>query len=94
MPYISIKNRGRLNLCAHLDAGAPDNAGELNYNISHICHQYLRRHGQRYKHINEVIGVLECAELELYRTIAAPYENQKGSENGSVSELDKPFIGD
>jgi len=32
---------------------------------------------------------LECAKLELYRMIAAPYEDTKIKENGSVSDLDK-----
>jgi len=34
--------------------------------------------------INEVIGVLECAKLELYRRVAAPYEERKRIENGEV----------
>jgi hypothetical protein len=32
--------------------------------------------------------VLECAKLELYRMIAAPYEDKKRLANGPVSELD------
>jgi hypothetical protein len=36
----------------------------------------------------ELIGVLECIKLELYRMVAARYENSKSAENGSVSELD------
>jgi len=31
-----------------------------------------------------VTGVLECAKLELYRRIAAPYEDTKIEENGDV----------
>jgi hypothetical protein len=88
MPYIPINKRGRLNLDAHLDTSAPDNAGELNYTLTNLCHVYLQRHGVNYKNINEVIGVLECAKLELYRMIAAPYEDKKRLANGSVSALD------
>ena len=38
----------------------------------------------RYSKINALIGVLECAKLELYRRVAAPYENDKIDENGDV----------
>jgi hypothetical protein len=31
-----------------------------------------------------MIGILECCKLELYRKKAAPYENEKELENGSV----------
>ena len=37
-----------------------------------------------YARINELIGVLECAKLELYRRIAVPYEDTKIAENGDV----------
>jgi len=30
------------------------------------------------------VGVLECAKLELYRRIAAPYEDEKIVETGDV----------
>jgi hypothetical protein len=63
-------------------------AGELNYIISKIVHNWLEDHGVGYSNINTAIGVLECAKLELYRQIAAPYERQKRKENGPVSALD------
>lgn len=33
---------------------------------------------------SEIIGALECCKLELYRRIAAPYEDIKIGENGDV----------
>jgi hypothetical protein len=42
--------------------------------------------GKNYKHINEIIGVLECAKQEFYRRVAAPYEDTKIQENGDVYE--------
>jgi hypothetical protein len=60
------------------------NAGDLNFCITTLCDQYLRAKGLRYEHINTVIGALECAKLELYRRIAAPYENRKWDANGDV----------
>ena len=59
-------------------------AGELNYIITKICDDYMKNRRFSYDVINEVIGVLECAKLELYRRIAAPYEDQKMVENGDV----------
>lgn len=84
MPYVAPEARSRL------DAGAePAEAGELNYAITRIVDAYLKRSAvidgrTRYAHLNEVIGVLECAKLELYRRIAAPYEDDKIAENGDV----------
>ena len=33
-----------------------------------------------------MVGVLECAKLELYRRMAAPYEDEKIEDNGDVYE--------
>lgn len=79
MPYIQKEDRERLS------TGLPQNAGELNYVITRLVDDYLRRKGgARYAHINEAVGALECAKLELYRRIAAPYEDGKIAENGDV----------
>ena len=58
--------------------------GELNYQVTYLLNDYLEGQGLSYRSINEVIGVLECAKLEMYRRIAAPYENKKLKENGDV----------
>ena len=78
MPYITKATRDELFV------RPPKNAGELNYKITKLCSLYLCHQGKRYEHINAVVGVLECAKLEMYRRIAAPYENQKIEENGDV----------
>lgn len=39
-----------------------------------------------YDRINEAIGMLECCKLELYRRLAAPYEDTKIEQNGDVLE--------
>jgi hypothetical protein len=80
MPYIDRTARERLD-----SGGAPETAGELNYVISCLVDRYLvARGGVRYAHLNEVVGVLECAKLELYRRVAAPYEDEKCEESGDV----------
>ena len=63
----------------------PRDPGELNFALTIIVDKYLQnRGGLRYAHINEVVGALECAKLELYRRVAAPYEDQKIKESGDV----------
>ena len=80
MPYIDQDARRRLEV-----GGQPETAGELNYAITRLVDEYLQsRGGLRYSHLNEVIGVLECAKLELYRRLAVPYEDQKLAENGDA----------
>jgi hypothetical protein len=80
MPYIDNKARQRLD-----KGGQPETPGELNYVISRAVDDYLvRKGGLRYAHLNEVVGVLECAKLELYRRVAAPYEDEKIAEAGDV----------
>lgn len=85
MPYIEHKDRAAL-LTGEVQ---PDSPGELNYCISVLVHEYLKSKSVNYTRINEVIGILECAKLELYRQLAAPYEDKKKAENGPVSGLDR-----
>jgi len=78
MPYIDKHRR------VELVYQPPATTGELNYDITRACNAYLVRYGLSYTHINEVIGVLECAKLELYRRVAAQYEDKKIKANGDV----------
>lgn len=79
MPYIPEINRKPLAEGKFI----PCNAGELNFLITYLCDRYLKNEFN-YSRINEVIGVLECAKMELYRRIAAPYEDTKIMEYGDV----------
>lgn len=81
MPYIDSEFR-RESLSNR--TSAPRDAGELNFTLTSICIEYLELNGLRYANVNEVIGALECAKLELYRRVAAPYEDTKIAENGDV----------
>lgn len=79
MPYIKQAARRAL------DTGIePGTSGELNYRITQLLNTYLNDVGVSYQRLNDCIGVLECAKLELYRRIAAPYEDRKRNENGDV----------
>ena len=81
MPYITPARRDTLDTIA---AELPDNAGELNYVLTKIAVRYLRKHGKRYQTLNDILGAFEGAKLELYRRVAAPYEDTKIEENGDV----------
>jgi len=86
MPYIKPEDRKPLDaLIDDLAARLPQDslAGNLNYVISRLCAKVLERE-RNYARINELVGALECAKLELYRRVAGPYEDTKIDENGDV----------
>jgi len=67
-----------------IDMGVVSTPGILNYTMSYLMNQYLKAQGESYTTYNTLIGVLECAKLELYRTQTAEYENIKRELNGDV----------
>lgn len=80
MPYIDSQKRLEI-----LEGRPPADAGELNFAITTVVDSYLTAKGRmRYADLNEAVGVLECAKLELYRRIVAPYEDLKIEEAGDV----------
>jgi hypothetical protein len=90
MPYVNPIIRrslkfavGRMTAAlAHFDRGRLP--GVLNYVISTILAKQIKDRGCNYHLLNELIGALECCKLELYRRLAAPYEDKKIGENGDV----------
>ena len=79
MSYIHKLDREQI-----IDGRDIETAGELNFVISTLINKYLTNKGKNYSNINEAIGVLECAKLELYRRVALPYEDIKIEANGDV----------
>ena len=79
MPYVTKNDRIRLD-----NGGDVQTPGELNYVITKTVDAYLNQTPRNYANFNEVIGVLECAKLELYRRVVAQYEDTKMAENGDV----------
>lgn len=63
-------------------------AGELNYLITQLCLRYLQSNTTNnefsYHIFNAIVGALECAKLEMYRRMVAPYEDNKCKENSDV----------
>jgi hypothetical protein len=82
MPYIN-KDR-RIALDGEGGGAMFTSPGELNYVLSQEIQNYLLPKGVSYTRLNDVIGVLECLKLEIYRRMAAPYEDIKIKENGDV----------
>lgn len=59
--------------------------GDLNYVIYSIVKKYIEKHGLKYHRINDFIGgVLTCCQLELYRRMAANYEDAAIDKNGDI----------
>ena len=86
MPYIKQEARVRicetLSNCESLEYVPP---GDLNFAISDMLNDWLIDNGGiSYTNVNALIGVLECAKLELYRRVLSPYEDQKCHDNGEV----------
>tara|TARA_Y100000996_G_scaffold387409_1_gene346189 strand:- start:4096 stop:4380 length:285 start_codon:yes stop_codon:yes gene_type:complete len=89
MPYIKNKDREKFDESLQEISNNILSMGDMNYCVSTIIAKYLEE-VQRvegsvgYYYYNQLIGVLECAKLELYRRLAAPYEDLKIDENGDV----------
>lgn len=97
MPYINHDNRHELDILVETATKGSVNlpgltAGGLNYLLTRLCMNYIGK--MSYTRANEVVGVLECVKLELYRRALGPYEDRKASENGDVKEYKraKPTI--
>lgn len=86
MPYIPEQQREDI----HFDMQeqgvdwTPENAGELNFVVSTFIANYIKTKGLKYATVNEMVGALECAKMELNRVIIGPYEDLKIAENGPV----------
>ncbi len=88
MPYIARDARDRLDTAARplleeLRRNTPTE-GELNYLVCTLVKEYLTSHAESYATFNAAIGALECARLEVYRRLVAPYEDGKIQCNGDV----------
>jgi hypothetical protein len=82
MPYIKCEERPSIDrILGCLDSF---NEGQMNYIITKLCRKYIEENGESYVNYNALIGVLECAKLELYRRKISSYENLKVIENGDV----------
>jgi hypothetical protein len=85
MPYIPPERREFLESATDAEIAEVElSVGDLNYAITGLLDEWIGQEGLSYQAINSAIGVLECAKLELYRRVAAPYEDNKIEQNGDV----------
>lgn len=82
MPYISPHRRDELDFYPN-----PETVGELNFVITSMVLKFLGAN-PHYEDYNGVIGVLECAKLELARRSLSNYENHKIKINGDLNYPD------
>lgn len=97
MPYIKQAQRTALdekidalaNAISEIVSADPsqNRDGLFNYSITRMLNKAYP--DPRYRDYNEIVGMLECCKLEYYRKYAAPYEDEKESENGKVDRFDK-----
>jgi hypothetical protein len=84
MPYIADRFRDELDPFANDFTLVAGTAGALNYQVTKLMISYLRVHGLSYQHINACMGACQGASAELYRRVAAPYEDTKIRDNGDL----------
>jgi hypothetical protein len=97
MPYIKQEQRDKIvkkvlspdsfDPSIGINSNDIETAGDLNYTFTVLAHDYLRRKGLNYQHINDIIGALEGCKLEIYRRVASDYEDEKINLNGDVKEI-------
>mgnify|MGYP001560899514 CR=1 FL=1 len=87
MPYIKKPERlppDKWDTATFFEDVFGSKPGVLNYAFTQTIKLYLKANGTSYRTFNEIVGALECAKLELYRRLIAPYEDTKIQENGDI----------
>lgn len=83
MPYIPKSEKNRVD-----EDNLITNAGQFNYALNQVISIYIEQNKLNYQTMNDIIGAMECAKMELYRRMVAPYEDKKILQNGDV----KPYV--
>lgn len=83
MPYIPQSEKIKVDQDKSIT-----NAGQFNYALNQVISAYIDQNKFNYQTCNDIIGAMECAKMELYRRLVAPYEDKKILQNGDV----KPFL--
>jgi hypothetical protein len=89
MPYITQENRKKIDPIIDQLSGVLSDDGDYNYAITRIMHIYIEKNSLKYKFLNAIIGIVECAKQEFYRVVAGSYEDKKINENGFISKIDR-----
>ena len=78
MPYITKEARQEVIF------RTPLTAGELNYLLTKLCHEYIDQGIECYQSYNDVMGALTNCQHELYRRYIVPFEDRAIERNGDV----------
>jgi hypothetical protein len=87
MPYILQSRRDLLDPAINDLGDFIQDVGDLNYIITRLTLHLLVREGLSYRSINNTLGTAQLAFNEMYRRIAADYEDLKLRENGDLPEI-------
>lgn len=77
MPYVDESTANMLDVSMD-----PQTPGELNYTLSRLALDYFKSTRQKYSDMAEVVAAFECAKLEFYRRVMAPYESLQAALPG------------
>ncbi len=92
MPYIKQNDRSKFDSAAETIAKTAECAGDLNYAITIILHEYIKKKGLKYDTLNSVHGMMDACNKELYRRITGPYEDSCIARNGDANRLNDLVI--
>ena len=86
MPYIDQRSRDLIDNYIQ----TPYSGGELQYIIAAHIQKFLEDKPEvRYADLEDVMGALAGAQMEFYREVVAPYEDEKIKQNGPVYDRGK-----
>lgn len=96
MPYINMIQRRdvdkELNALINnlMEVDSESLPGIVNYCVSKmlwsLCGKGHSEGVKRYHRMNAMIGALQCVQLELYRRVVVPYEDEKIEQEGDIIE--------
>ncbi len=83
MPYIDKVERDKITKWLERALGEIDTKGQLCFAIYYLMKEFAERRMNFDNASNSLIAA-DCAKLEFYRRIMAPYEDKKIEENGDI----------
>ena len=93
MPYIEQEKRDILDPAIEslfvrlIDMQCKDEESNMEENINYVFTKLLKKcYGESYKEINDALGVISAVQLEFFRKVVTPYENQRQYDNGDVEK--------
>ena len=89
MPYIKPEMRDLIRPGLREVSLYLTHPGDLTFAITYLMHLYAMAMPEpNFDRFSDALKAAECAKLEFYRVVLAPYEDEKRQENGPVSHLD------